>query len=537
MLPDFRVRQRDYLLEIARAITEDLDFATVLRRILESAVELLAGQAGLIALREDEGRWHVRAYYGIPEAFIQYFDPLLADIPEHGDPQRFALPEINRRLRAITELTTLGLLQGVAIPMIVRGEVVGLIYIFRSYPADFSGNDRALLSSFAIQAAIAVQNAKLYQQVSQEKRRLDALLESSGDGVMIMTPAHRIQRFNRAMARLTGWTAAEAIGRTHDDVVHWARREPGQDLPEAEAGGWPLLNAETQPSADRSAQMNASTTAAGPMLYVEGDLLRKNGGITPVGITYTALFDREGRQVNLIADVHDITKFREAEELKSTFISIISHELKTPVALIKGYAETLKREDAKWDPGVVQESLAVIVEEADRLTDLIDKLLDASRLQAGALKLNLGEVALDQLAATLAEKFKTQSDKHTVLVEFPPDFPEIKGDEERLTQVLSNLLSNALKYSPNGGRVTLSGKVTPESVIISVSDEGPGIAAPDLPHVFDRFYRGDSDLTKRVKGTGLGLYLAKAVVEAHGGRIWVDSTPGEGATFSFSLPR
>jgi PAS domain S-box-containing protein len=522
MLPDFRVRQRDYLLEIARAITEELDFATVLRRILESAVELLAGQAGLIALREEEGRWHVRAYSGIPESFIQYFDPLLADIPEQGDPQRFALPEINRRLRAIAELTTLGLLQGVAIPMSARGEVIGLIYIFRSYPADFSSNDRALLSSFAVQAAIAVQNARLYQQVSQEKRRLDALLESSGDGVMIMTPSHRIQRFNRAMARLTGWSAADAIGRTHEDVIRWARREPGQDLLEAEAGGWPLAG---------------TAGPNGPMLYLEGDLLRKDGGITPVGITYTALFDREGRQVNLIADVHDITKFREAEELKSTFISIISHELKTPVALIKGYAETLRREDAKWDPAVVQESLAVIVEEADRLTDLIDKLLDASRLQAGALKLNLSEVALDQLAAKLVEKFRTQSAKHSLRAEFPPRFPEIRGDEERLTQVLSNLLSNAIKYSPNGGQIVVSGQATPDSVILRVSDEGPGIASAELPHVFDRFYRGESDLTRRVKGTGLGLFLAKAVVEAHQGRIWVESTPGQGATFIFTLPR
>jgi signal transduction histidine kinase len=523
MLPDFRVRQRDYLLEISRAITEELDFATVLKRILEAAVELLAGQAGLIALREEEGHWHLRAYYGIPADWIPYFDPLLADIPEYDDPERFALPEIDRRLRAITEMTTLGLLRGVALPMVVRRQVVGLIYIFRTYPTAFTSNDRALLSSFAIQAAIAVQNAKLYQQVSQEKRRLDALLESSGDGVIIMDSSHRIQRFNRAMSRLTGWSAPDAIGKTHDDVIRWARREPGQDLNEAEAGGWPLAG--------------ARASANGPMLYVEGDLLRQDGGITPAGITYNPLYDREGRLVNLIADVHDITKFREAEELKSTFISIISHELKTPVALIKGYAETLRREDAKWDPAVVQESLAVIVEEADRLNDLIEKMLDASRLQAGALKLNMGEVALDKLAAALVEKFKTQSDKHTLRVEFPPGFPEILGDEERLRQVITNLLSNAIKYSPNGGRVRVRGSVHPDQVIISVSDEGPGIAALDLPHVFERFYRGASDLTKRVKGTGLGLFLAKAVVEAHRGRIWVDSEPGQGTTFSFSLPR
>jgi GAF domain-containing protein len=215
MLPDFRVRQRDYLLEIARALTEELDLGTVLERILQTTAELLAGQAGLVALREEEGRWQIRAQYGIPQEFLQYFTPLLADIPEHGDPKRFALPEVNRRLRATTQAATLGLLHGVALPLVARDEVVGLIYIFRAYPTAFTSNDRALLAAFAGQAAIAVHNARLYQQTAAEKRRLDAILESSADGILIMNPAHHIQRFNRALARLTGWAAAEAIGREH----------------------------------------------------------------------------------------------------------------------------------------------------------------------------------------------------------------------------------------------------------------------------------------------------------------------------------
>ena len=518
MLPDFRVRQRDYLLEISRALTEELDLATVLTRILQATAELLAGQAGLVALREEEGRWELRAHYGIPEPFLEYFKPMLADIPEHGDPRRFALPEVNRRLRATAEAARLGLLHGVALPMVVRDEVVGLIYIFRGYPTAFSTNDRALLASFASQAAIAVHNARLYQQTAQEKRRLDAILDSSADGILIMNPGHTIQRFNRALARMTGWTAADALGLSHDDVIRFARRQPGSDLAEAEAGGWPL--------------------ASNPVpLYVEGDLVRREGGFLPAGVTYAPLFDREGRLVNLIANVRDITKFREAEELKSTFISIISHELRTPVSLIKGYAETLRREDARWDATVVRDSLAIIDEEADRLAEMIDNLLDASRLQAGDMRMNMAEVALDRLAQRLVEKFRTQSEKHTLVVDFPPDFPLVNGDEARLTQVLSNLLSNAIKYSPSGGQIKVRGTAGPAQVTVSVSDQGPGIPETDVPHVFERFYRADSELTQRVKGTGLGLFLAKAVVEAHGGRIWLESTPGQGTTFYFSLPR
>jgi signal transduction histidine kinase len=183
----------------------------------------------------------------------------------------------------------------------------------------------------------------------------------------------------------------------------------------------------------------------------------------------------------------------------------------------------------------VREGLEVIEEESDRLTKLIDDLLDASRLQAGAMTLNRTEVALDHLSAQLAERFRTQSEQHTFEVEFPKDFPIITGDEERLTQVLSNLLSNAVKYSPEGGKVTVSGEKRTDSVVVSVADEGLGLAPEDVPRVFDRFYRS-ADAARKTQGAGLGLYLAKAVVEAHGGRIWVDDRVKRGARICFSLP-
>jgi signal transduction histidine kinase len=256
-----------------------------------------------------------------------------------------------------------------------------------------------------------------------------------------------------------------------------------------------------------------------------------------VGITYAPLFDREGRLVNIVGSARDITRFREAEELKSTFISIISHELKTPVALIKGYAGTLRRKDAQWDAATVRESASVIEEEADRLTQLIDNLLDASRLQAGGLKLNLDDVALDQMAQRLVEKFRTQTSRHVLSVDFPPTWPLVQADAARLEQVLSNLIGNAIKYSPTGGAVYVKGRVLPDEVIVSVSDEGIGIPVEEQDRIFERFYRVDDALSRRTAGSGLGLYLAKAVIDAHGGRIWVESTPGHGASFSFALPR
>jgi len=254
----------------------------------------------------------------------------------------------------------------------------------------------------------------------------------------------------------------------------------------------------------------------------------------PVGITYTPLISPEGGLLNIITTVRDITRFRQAEEIKSTFVSIVSHELKTPVALIKGYVSTLRREDAQWDTEIVQDSLAVIEEEADRLAGMSENLLDATRLQAGGLNIKRSDVSVPERAQRMATRMQIQTTRHQIIVDFPPDFPVILADETRLGQVLSNLIGNAIKYAP-GGPIRVSGQVRQDSVIICVSDTGPGIAPEDIPHIFDRFYRAP-DMARQTKGAGLGLYLAKAIIEAHKGRIWVDTAPGQEVRFCFSLP-
>jgi signal transduction histidine kinase len=230
----------------------------------------------------------------------------------------------------------------------------------------------------------------------------------------------------------------------HGEVIRWARQPEGRTLEEAEAVGWPL--------------------EPGATLYVEGDLERPEPPSLPVGITYAPLLSDEGRLQNIVVTVRDITRFRTAEEIKSTFISIISHELKTPVALIKGYASTLRLDDAHWDRAVVQESLTVIEEEADRLTRMIEDLLDASRLQAGGLSLNRADVSLKRLAERQAERFRPQTDRHTIVVDFPENFPVILADETRIEQVIANLVSNAMKYAP-GGEIRISGRAQPEHVV------------------------------------------------------------------------
>ena len=516
MLPDFRIHQRDYLLEITRALTQELDLDKLLTQILRFAVEMLAGQAGLIALRSEPNGWAVAAAHGIPGVFLKHVESLLADVPLHDDATRYELPEVYRRLEAVTRAASLGLLSGVGLPLIFHQQVIGVIFIFRGYAGVFSADDRMLLQSFADQAAIAVRNAQLYQQVRHEKHRLDALLDAVADGMFILAPDHTVERCNPAFARLYGAERTAIRGRAHEEIIRWARVEQGFPLETAEAGGWPLTP-------------NAT-------LYVQGDLMRADGRPPiPVGITYAPLTSPEGALLNIIATVRDITHFREAEELKATFISIVSHELKTPIALIKGYVSTLRRDDMRLDAAVVQESLEVIEEEADRLAQLVESLLEASRLQAGAVELHKQEVSLYHLVEHLLRRMAVSDAAHTYQNRIPADFPVVEADEQRIEQVLSNLLSNAAKYSPADTTIWVDGLARPDKVVVCVQDEGPGIAPEDVPHVFDRFYRA-RDAVNHTKGAGLGLFLARAIVEAHEGRIWVEPVP-RGARVCFSLPR
>lgn len=516
LLPDLRVRQRDYLLEIARALTEELDLDKLLGRILRISIEMLAGAGGLIALRGERGNWDLGVSQSIPAPLLRLLENLLSQIPDHDDPELLELDEINHMLDELAQAASLGLLTSFGLPLVARQKVVGVIIIFRAYAGSFSQNDYTLLSSFANQAAVAVQNAQLYTRATEETARVNALLDSLADGVLILSPANRIERMNPALERMLGLPPEELVGKEHRDVIRWKGPLQGIPLEKAEADGWPLT-----PHAH---------------LYTEGDLERGPGQTAlPVGITYAPLLSPEGKLINIIAILRDITRFRQAEELKSTFISVVSHELKTPVALIKGYVSTLRREDATWDPEIVQDSLQVIEEEADRLTLMIENLLEASRLQAGGLTIKRADLNLVDLAQRVAERMQTQTQQHTLSADFPTDFPILLADESRIEQVLTNLVGNSIKYSP-GGEIKISGTLRPDLAIVCVSDQGPGIAPEDIPHVFDRFYRAP-DMAKKSKGAGLGLFLARAIVEAHGGRIWVDTTPHDGTRICFSLPR
>lgn len=227
---------------------------------------------------------------------------------------------------------------------------------------------------------------------------------------------------------------------------------------------------------------------------------------------------------------------KEANRLKDELISTLAHEMRTPLTSIKGYATALLMDDVSFSPGTQQEFLQIIDEECDVLQNLIHDLLESSMIDAGLLKLEPQPVLLPRLARDVIAEMGHQARKHRFVVDFAPDFPIVDADPQRMAQVLRNLVDNAIKYSPDGGLIVVRGETRGDEVVISVSDQGVGIAPEHLNRLFEKYFRIESGLVRHMVGSGLGLPIAHTIVESHNGRIWAESQPGAGTTLHFALP-
>ncbi len=225
----------------------------------------------------------------------------------------------------------------------------------------------------------------------------------------------------------------------------------------------------------------------------------------------------------------------DAAGLKLDVISILSHEMRTPLASIKGYATALLLEDADWGVATKTEFLETIADESDRLTRLIEDILESATIEAGSLRIELEPILIPRIAKRVVDRFAIQSNQHQFVQMFPSTFPVVEADAQRIEQVLRNLIDNAVKYSPDGGLIVVRGDTLPGEVVVSVVDQGIGIAPADLNKLFERFFRVSVD-RQGVAGTGLGLPISDAIVRAHGGRIWAESRVGRGTTLAFTIP-
>ena len=238
----------------------------------------------------------------------------------------------------------------------------------------------------------------------------------------------------------------------------------------------------------------------------------------------------------LAQELQDTQALSEANRLKAELISTLAHEMRTPLTSIKGYSTALLLEEASFSPETQREFLQIIDEECDILRTLISDLLESSIIDAGLLRIEPQPVRLPLLAKSVVEEIAPRAEKHRLLLDFPDDFPIVDADPQRIAQVLRNLVDNAVKYAPDGGLIVMRGEAHSDEVIVSVADQGLGIAPEDLNRLFEKFFRVRSGLARHVVGSGLGLPIAHTIVESHGGRIWAESTLGRGTTLYFTLP-
>ncbi len=339
-----------------------------------------------------------------------------------------------------------------------------------------------------------------------ENQRFNSLLEIMGDGVLITDEAGLVRWLNPAAARLLGVTAAESYGRPFAVV---ARHHRIIEL---------MATCRAQQTEQRAA------VEIGRELFLQ--------------VTITPF--QEGDLQSTLTILQDLTQVRHLQTVRRDFISNLSHELRTPLASLRAVIETLQG-GALEDPPAARRFLDRAAGEIDVLTQMVEELLELSRIESGQAPFRMAATAVSDLLPDPLDRLLPQAQRKgvTLRLEIKPGLPSVLADRERVQRVVTNLVHNAIKFTPPGGRITVSAyvkKKRPGELIIAVKDTGRGIPAQDLPRIFERFYKSDRARTRDGSGTGLGLAISRHIVQAHNGRIWVKSREGKGSTFFFTLP-
>jgi PAS domain S-box-containing protein len=385
-----------------------------------------------------------------------------------------------------------------AVPLAGReGSVLGVVAVYSSEPRTWRDEEVEALAALAGNASVALTNAELYQRLALEHEQSIAILSNVADGIVAVDRDGRVVLWNAAAERITGVPASEAVGHTPFEVV---RREL-----ESESGGTNRLVS-----------------------------IMRGGEEVWLSLSEALMRDPAGAVAGRIFAFRDISAERVVDQMKSDFVSTVSHELRTPLTSIYGFAETLLRRDIGFTDEERQTFLGYIASEAERLTGIVDALLNVARLDSGTLQVDLVPTDIAELLeeAVSEESVPAITNGHRFVVDLEDGVPAVRADPDKLRQVVGQLVENAVKYSPAGAIVRVEARARPDAVEITVADEGSGIPESELERIFDKFYRaGESQ-----PGTGLGLFIAQGLVSAMGGRIWVRSEEGGGSRFTFALP-
>lgn len=496
------------LTRTGRLLTTELDPAAVLDEVVQQAPELVHADACAIRVLEDDELVVSAAEGPGADEALGTRSPanawLSGDVVQSRSPVALENAGADPRLRELDPMLGGGNAAYLGVPLAgPEGAPLGVLAVYAAQPRPWREEEVEAMLALAASASAALSNAELYQRVALEKERSFAILANIADGIVAVDREGEVVLWNAAAEKITGVTADDALGRTPVQVLQRT------------------LDSESDtPQGDRLV----------PIMRGREEVL--------LSVTEAVMRDPAGAVAGRIFAFRDISTDRLVEQMKSDFVSTVSHELRTPLTSIYGFAETLLRRDVMFGEEERTIFLGYIASESQRLTGIVDALLNVARLDTGDLQVNLAPTDVGNVVGQVVQSAQEAgANGHSFVVDLPSEPLAASADPDKLRQVFSILVDNAIRYSPAGGTVTVGAERKRDTVEVSVADEGIGIPQADQDQIFRKFYRGaDAESRVGAGGTGLGLFIARGLVTAMGGRIWVESREGEGSTFAFELP-
>jgi signal transduction histidine kinase len=554
--------------QVVGVLSDTSDTGKVLPSIARAAREMMSADEAYLLLREG-GRLMLRAADGLPEQLVgrssfRVGEGIEGWVADHGEPVALADAARERRFRDLpgreNRIHSLA-----AVPMRLRDDVVGVLAVGGISPSVPVGSRITGLEILASIAAVAIENDRLLEQERRRAHQAEVLLDLSGMQDLELCPF--LQKVADAIkpALAVNDTEIALMERSGHRVI--CAGQPTDSTPNRPspletdwaaqllATGQPLLcdDVTQDPLCQSEFRRSGMRSMLAVPILVGGErrgLLRvatnQQNGFRPQDQVFLTMI---ASQVGLLVERGDlarrqleVSREQARQQAGQQFLGLVSHELKTPVAVLKAYTELLLHK-AEVDPlrAADQDILSRMMEQSDRMLAMIEQLLDLQKLESGRLSLEIGRFDLAEVTRRVAENLQLTAREHRILLHAEGMMP-VPGDKRRIEEVLFNLLENAVKYSPAGGEISVtvaigSGQdgIAPRATV-SVADQGIGIPANDMPRIFERFFQGQGKFRRGHVGLGLGLYIAREIVDLHRGRLWVESVEGKGSTFRFTLP-
>jgi signal transduction histidine kinase/DNA-binding response OmpR family regulator len=494
-----RNRELNLLPEIGKDLSARLDIHELSDLILRRTVETLGAMLGHIILLNTKSPLHKEYHVSSHEAQTNDFQlPLLNELLEQIKQNRegILIDDTRKDVRWQSHKDDPAR-SVVLVPMFGRFNLLGLLVLVHEQPGYFNFEHQLLLQAIVSQAAIALENAGLYTSMAQQQHKLSAILQSAADAIMMFDEDGSLAMLN---------PTAEGLFPDHETIL---------GLPLARNRGYDKLTAALEKTFSSSEPHSEEIPWTDKRIF--------NARLTPIA---------EG---GCVVVFHDVTRFKELEKVKDEFIATASHDLRNPLTSIKGYSQLIQH------MGPLNDNQADFVKRIQNavvhMTELVENMLDLAKMDMGAeKKQEILDVTV--LLEQLADEFKPQAEakEQTIILKETATSSKVRGEALKIRQALRNLIGNAIKYTPNGGQVMLSAEQHEHTARINIQDTGYGIPAADLPHLFKRFYRVRNNGHDEIEGNGLGLAIVKSIAMGHGGDVTVESEPGKGTCFTFSLP-